>query len=592
MSGTTLLPPAPGTTRARASVRTSLRRLASTQRLFAAIVLVIAALLVGLPLAFLVLGSFSAGGVGSLGPFTVANYTLIFGNSQYWPVIVSTIWIAAASTVIALALGLPLAWLLTRSDVWGYRVWRILALAPLLMSPIVVSVGWANGLNPNSGTLHTLRLDWITSGMTLEGPAPMVVFMGLYFSTYVYLFTAPAFASVDPKIEQACRACGAGLGKTLRVATIPAVRQAVLSSALLVLVFGTGLFELPLVFGTPVNYNVLSLSIYTLLSSFPPNYGAGAAMATVTLAITVLLLVFYYLNERRSGTSHALVGTTSARGSTRLGRLQLPAVAYLVIYFIFTVVLPGAFTVLMAVTNAGGHFTGLASFRSVWNMPSLATWIANTLVVGVVAAVGLGVLAALIAYVVRFRLLGPVGRVLDVLVTLPIAVPGVVLSAGLLYTYLTVPGHQLVYGKIWLLVIATATQFLAISVRSTVAAASVVPEDIFHAARAAGASWPVRFFRIFVPAILDHVYESWRLTQILTLRELGAILLLWTSVTQTLPVSTFSQWQDGTLADVAVLGIFQFALTLLVLLAGALLMRLVRFRRNPLFRRALLRNPD
>lgn len=550
--------------------RRSPRFALSGQRVFAFGVAIVTALLVILPVAILILGSFSAGGLGTIGPLTLENYRLIFTDGTYYEIIFRTTWIALASLAIAAALGLPLAWLLTRTNVIGLRAWRLLAYFPLFTAPLLVVIAWNAGLNPRTGHLDRLTFGLVLAGPDMVGPSGIVVFLGLYFSTYVFLFAGPAFASVDARPEQAARVSGAGLARMLRHVTFPAVRPAVFSVAILVLVLAMGLFEIPVVFGLPIGYDVLSIKIYRLMSTYPAQFGPGVAVASITLLMTTLLLILYYRTNKRVGSVHSIAARGSTTPSVRLRRLQVPAVAFLVVYFMITVVIPLAFILMMTTTDVNGEWTGLRHYESFFNGPQLWQLTRNTLIVGILAALGLTLISAAVAYVIRFRLLGRFGTALDFAVTFPLAIPGIVLGAGMLYTYLVVPGFRLLYATIAILIVATLTQFLAVSVRSTVAAASQVPDTIFHAARASGAGWFTCLIQIFLPAIRGHLFESWRLTQVLCLRELTAILLLWSSASQTLPIEMFFNWRDGNIGQLAVLGLVQTALCVLVLAGGTL----------------------
>lgn len=551
-----------------------------SERLFGGAVAAVVVLAVLLPLGYLVVASLSDAQIGRVGSLTLANYAHVLGRWSYWSVVLRTIGLSVASLAIALALGLPLAWLLTRAETRGARVWRALAPAPLFLSPLVTSVAWDRFFTPDKGYLSGLT-GGALNGWDMRGPLGIVVLMGVYFSTYVYLYSAPAFANLDARAEQAARVCGAPLRQVLWRITRPLVTPSVISVSTLVLVFAMGLFAIPAVLGWPVGYTLLPLKIYFLISVPPVDYGGALVMSMVTLAITSALLAVYYRRMRRSGAQMATVQGAAHQATVPLGRGQIAAQAYLSAYFAIAVLAPVLLFVWLATHNVTGRFIGVDAFRAVLSAPDIRQTLWNTVLVGLAASVILVAVGVAVAYVVRFRVLGRFGRVVDFVATYPTAIPGVVLSAGLLWAYLEVPGGTIVYGTLAMLVIACVTQFMAISVRSTVAGSEQLHPEMFQAASVSGARWPVQLLRIFIPTLSRHLYGVWLIAMLLSLRELSAVLLLWDSDSQTLPILTFSQWREGDYSTLATLGLIEAAMALaLVGVVGALRWTIRRTRKE------------
>lgn len=538
-----------------------------SERVFGGAVAAVVGLLVLVPIGFLIVASFSSGTIGEVGNFTLAHYSKVLGDGSYWRVVLNTIWVSGLAVTIALMLGVPLAWLLTRADVAGQRFWRALAPAPMYLSPLVTAVVWDRLLTSREGYLVKLT-GGLIGGWDPHGPLGIAVLMGLYFSTYVYLYSAPAFANLDARAEQAARVCGAPLRSVLWKVTRPLVTPSLVSVSTLVLVFAMGLFSIPAVLGWPVDYTLLPLKIYFLLSVPPVEYGAALVMSVITLALTSALLVFYYRRIGSRGAQLATVTGSAAKTQIPLGRGRPLALGYLVGCFLLTLVVPIAIAGWMLVTDVTGRFVGLAGVRRVLELPDLGRTLVNTLVVAVLASILLVMLGGAIAYVLRFKVLGRYGRIVDFVATYPTAVPGVVLSAGLMWSYLKVPWGPLVYGTLGIMVLACVTQFMAVTVRSTVAGTSQLSDEMFAAASVAGASWGVRLRRIFVPTLGRHMWGVWLLAMLLSLRELSAVLLLWDSDIQTLPILTFSQWREGDYAGLAGIGLLELLLAV-VIVAGA-----------------------
>ncbi|NJD62737.1 MAG: iron ABC transporter permease [Deltaproteobacteria bacterium] len=535
--------------------------------LFVSATAIAVALLVALPIVFLIVASFAVGRPGSIEALTLGNYFEVLREPRYWGVVGATLLVSLGSVVIAFGLGIPVAWLTTRYQPLGNRIWRSLAPTPLYVSPLVVAVGWDTLLNPSTGYLVRLT-DGAFAGWDLYGPVGIAAVMGIYFSTYVYLYAAPSFATLDANLEDAARITGAPPFTVIRRVTVPLIAPSLLAVGILVVVLSTGLFSISAVLGWPVNFRLLPLEVYFSLSVPPVNYGSGLVMSVVTLFITTILLIGYYIATRHGHRYETIRGAALHARPAR-GRGRYFGAAYLAVYLILAIGIPLGTLFAIATTDFAGRWVGLEAFASVMNSRSFVTAAANTLIVAGAASLLTVLLGIAVAYTLKFRLLGRATVVLDYVVAYPLAIPGVVLGAGLLWMYLQVPGAVALYGTLGILVVACVIQHLAVTVRALVAGAGQLGGEMFDAASVAGASWFTRLTRIFVPPLGRHIYDTWVLTLVLSSRELAAILLLWNSVTITLPVLMFTVWREGTYRDLAAIGIIQTLLTIGVLLVAA-----------------------
>ena len=172
--------------------------------------------LVLVPLGFVVLSSFRPGGFPLDPGFTLRNYAIAYGDPSLPGLLRTTLVFALGSSSVALSLGLGLAWLVERSDVPGREALRGLVLLPMATPPILLAVAWAMLLSPRNGVLNQALMNIFALSKapfdiyTLPG---MVFVQGLALVPTAYLFLAPAFANMDPSLEEVAMASGAGTGR-------------------------------------------------------------------------------------------------------------------------------------------------------------------------------------------------------------------------------------------------------------------------------------------------------------------------------------------------------------------------------------------
>ena len=143
--------------------------------------------------------------------------------------------------------------------------------------------------------------------------------------------------------------------------------------------------------------------------------------------------------------------------------------------------------------------------------------------------------------------------VLDTLVTVPLAVPGVILGVALLVFYLRVPVP--VYGTLWILLIAYFTRFMPYGLRFASAVLARLGEEMEEAARTSGAGWGQTFRRVTLPLLAPGLIAGWIYVVIASMRELSASILLTSPGTEVLPVRIFALYEGGDLAELAALGV-------------------------------------
>jgi thiamine transport system permease protein len=201
---------------------------------------------------------------------------------------------AALSTVVSVAVGVPLAYLLARYEFPGRRTVRSLTILPFVLPSIMVAVGFfaafgADGtLNAALGAVGLGPVDLLPS---LEA---IVVAHAFYNAPLVARITTASWESVDASAVETARSLGAGPFRAFRDVVWPQVYPAVLMSAALTFVFTFGTFPIVLALGG-FELATLEVFIYGLIRDLA--YAEGAALALLELAISLSVLYGYLRYE-------------------------------------------------------------------------------------------------------------------------------------------------------------------------------------------------------------------------------------------------------------------------------------------------------
>jgi iron(III) transport system permease protein len=190
--------------------------------------------------------------------------------------------------------------------------------------------------------------------------------------------------------------------------------------------------------------------------------------------------------------------------------------------------------------------------------------IVNTLELAALSATMAALLTAVLAYAVGRRLVRGVG-LLGGLASLPLAIPGIVLAMGLFVVYTRPP--LVLYGTIWVLLVAYLTKELPVAYTANRAAVFGVHESLEEAARTLGATRWTAFLDVALPQMRPGLASAWLLVFLPALRELSASILLFTANSLVVSVVIYELYEEGRWEAVCSMGVLLLALTLAILLA-------------------------
>jgi iron(III) transport system permease protein len=528
---------------------------------FVLLVLALAVLVI-LPLGWLLYYSL----VDKSGAFTLANFAALVNDSTLRRPFVVAIGMALAVGALSCAIATPLAWLVSRTDLPGRRVVRALVTASFVTPPFLGAIAWEILAAPNSGVINVLYR-YLTAGQPYDPPLLNIyTFQGLVFAiacyTFPYVFTlvANGLDRVPSDLEDASAILGGSMTTTLRRVTIPLVLPAVLAGSLIAILQALTMFGSPAILALPAGFHVITTKIWSLFQ-FPPRPGLAAAASLPLLAITVLLLQGKSWILGRKGYT-VLGGKSGEPRITRLRRWRPAAIVFVTVVLSFTVILPYLALLKTAVTrNVSEPLTWatltLYNFNFVFfefSATRLAMW--NTLLLGFMSAT-LGTAIALVAAYMVARSTVRGSPLLGFLATAPVAIPGIVLGVGVFLTY----SHPqlMLYGTIWILLIAFLTIEMPAGYQQMSAAFHGIHPELEEASRILGASRLDTLRRITAPLLRTSVIATWCFVFIGTIRELSATIMLTTANTKLVSVIIYDLNESGDLGAISVLG-----LTLLV----------------------------
>ncbi|MEV5003297.1 iron ABC transporter permease [Nocardioides sp. LML1-1-1.1] len=437
-----------------------------------------------------------------------------------------TLWTSTLATTLAVALGLPAAYVLHRLRFPGRAVVRAALLVPFVLPTVVVGLAVRELIAP-SGILGFLGLDG----------TPAAIVAGLvFFNVAVVIRTVGvAWESLDRRPGEAAAALGASPWQVFRTVTFPALRPAVVSAASVVFLFCATAFGVVLVLGG-VRYSSVETEIYLLTADLLDLPAAAALSLVQMLAVVVLLVVV--------GRLRAVPDPTVRRASAAPARphlRDLPAVAVTAATLV-AVALP-VLALVVGSLRRDGHWT-LDFYRALGGSAdglfevSLAHALLASLRIAVDATWMSLLLGLAVAFLVTRRVRSRGGRraraVLDGFFMLPLGVSAVTLGFGFLIA-LDSPPLDLRASPL-LVPVAQALVALPIVVRTLVPVLAGIDDRQRQAAASLGAG-PLRtLLTVDLAVVWRPVLAAAGFAFAVSLGEFGATSFIVRPAEPTLPV--------------------------------------------------------
>lgn len=524
--------------------------------------------LVVLPVSWLAIYGFT----DSARNVTLDNFRQLFTDPVFLDPLLTTLTIAVLSSLICCAVAAPMGWLVARSDMPFRSGIRSLVMASFVTPPFLGAIAWELLAAPNSGLLNKAYRALTGAEMdsylfNIYSLAGLVFVISCYTFPYVFVLIANALDRIPGDLEDASAILGGSAWVTARRVTVPLALPAVLAGALIAFLQAMTLFGSPAILALPAGFHTMTTKIWSLFQ-YPPKPELAAAASLPLLILTVLLLRAQALVLGRR--SYTVVG---GKGSEpRLVRLkQLKWVALAAVLGVLT--LP-VFLPYLALFNA--TFSKVASqpiwfdnftFRNIhfvfFELSATQPALRNTFILGTLAATIGTVLALMIAYLTARQAVAG-HRFLGFLATAPIAIPGIVLGVGLFLAYTRPP--FVLYGTLWILLIAYVTIELPAAYQQLQSALKSVHPELEDASRILGATRMRSLRQITAPLLRTSVIATWCFIFVSVMRELSAAVILFTAETRPVSVLIFDLKESGDLAAISVLGLTMLIITFLVVI--------------------------
>jgi iron(III) transport system permease protein len=453
-----------------------------------------------LPLVYLVVRAVEGG------PDTLA----LLWRPQTAALLQRTFALAAAVTAATILLGVPLAFLTTRTDLPGRRLFSVLTAVPLVIPSYVGAFALIAALGPGGIVEGWLAPLGVRRLPEIYGFTGAFLALTLFTYPYVLLTVQGTLRGLDPSIEEASRGLGHSALQTFFRITLPQLRPSIGAGSLLVALYVLSDFGAV----SLMRFSTFTRVIYIQYrSAFDRSSAAMLALMLVVFTAVVLIGEMRLARTPRESLRRAH-GTASRKPPlVTLGRWRWPAAAFCGAVVTAALAFPLTTIVYWLVRGLQAGETLTLTFGTARN--SLLASLAGAVAV-VLCALPIAILAA------RYR--SRLGVLLERTAYAGYALPGIVVALALVFFGARV--GQPIYQSLGMLVFAYVILFLPQSVGTIRSSLLQISPSVEDAARSLGSGPLEALWRVVIPVARRGALAGGALVFLTVMKELPATLLL------------------------------------------------------------------
>ncbi len=519
------------------------------------------------PIVLIVVNSFQIAKPGMPPLYGLDGWRAVLAEPGLRRAVYNTFSLLVVRQVLSFPVAILIAWLLARTDLPGKSFLEFLFWLSFFLPSLSVTLGWILILDPDYGIANQI---WKFLTGAAQGPFNIYSFWGIVWAHIGHNTTAvkvmlltPAFRNMDASLEEASEVAGASTLGTLARILVPIMTPVFTVILVLAIINGLQAFEIEMILGAPINFHVYGTKVYQLVQQEPPLFGPATALSTVLLVILLPLIAAQRkLSSRRQYTT--ITGRYHAK-AIPLGRWKTPALALVILVALTISVAPMAFVFMGTFMSLFGffhieHAWTIDNWKRVFDDPIFLLSLKNTILMSLGAAAFAVALFSIVAYIsVRTKFVWR--SALDFISWFPSAMSGILMSIGLLWLFLDIPFFRVLYGSIWLLIIATVISSITLGTQLIKASLLQLGMELEEASQASGASWLTTYRRIVAPLLFPVLLLVGVLGFIHAARDISNVALLATSSSRTLALLQLDFMVSGRYESAAVVATIVMLLT-------------------------------
>ncbi len=487
------------------------------------------AVAIALPLTYLVMRMSSVGG---------EQLWALVSRPRTLTVLLNSVGLAFATTLLATAIALPLAFLTIRTDLPWRRFWLIVTTLPLAVPDYVGSFALIAAFGPK-GSLLQLWLEplGVEELPEIYGWTGAILGLTLYSYPYLLLSLQAGWQGIDPAMEEAAIILGYSHRETFLQIILPALRPSIVAGGLLIALnalqdFGTT---------SVMRFDTFTRAIF-LQYKYTFNRHQAAALALMLVGLVLLLLWLEY--KVRSQAAYYSHHTKSYHPPKliHLGVWKLPAILFCLLIASLGLFLPIGVTLFWLMQGL------ISSTNEIAPISQLMQLVRDSVIAGGLAAI-LATLCALPVAILSVRFPSRIATIIERCCYIGFGLPGIVVAFSLVFWGANY--SPWLYQSLPMLIFAYLVLFISQSVGNVRSSLLQINPQLEESAQTLGRNSWQTFTEITLPLVSPGIFAGAALVFLTAIKELPVTLLLAPIGFNTLATHIWKATQSVSYSDAA-----------------------------------------
>ena len=458
-----------------------------------------------------------------------------YTNGYYLKPLANSVKVTITTTLVALLLGIPLAYFYSFYKIKGAKALFVIAILCSMSAPFIGAYSWILLLGRSGAITKFLSALLGFKMPAIYGFKGILLVQSLKFFPLVFIYMNGAFKNIDNTLMEAAANMGCTGVRRLVKIVLSLSMPTILAAALMVFMQAFADFGTPMLIGE--GYQTFPVMIYNAyLGEGGADRNFAAALAVVAVVITAIVFAIQKWGTNRFKFSMNALHPVEKKEAKGVFGFLMHVYCYLLVGVAF---MPQLYIIYLSFCNYKGSIRqggyGFVNYVQA-SKKLLSRSIKNTAVMGIIALVVIVILAVLIAYLV-VRRASVLNNTIDTISMLPYIMPGAVVGLALLLAFGKKP--IALTGTFAIMVISFVIRRLPYTIRSATATLMQISLSIEEAAISLGASKAKTFVRITVPMMANGILSGAILSWVAIVTELSSSIILYSNKSITLTMSTY-----------------------------------------------------
>lgn len=468
--------------------------------------------------------------------WSLDNFIRFFSRKYYYQALIHSFQVTTCTTILAVLLGVPIAYFMTSYKIKGKGFIEILVIISMLSPPFIGAYSWIL-LCGRSGIITQFFQNFLGIRLpAIYGFSGIMLVFTLKLYPFIYLYVSGALKKIDVSLSEAAESLGCSTIKKVYTIIMPLIMPTLLSGALLVFMNAMADFGTPMLIGE--GYNVMPVLIYT---EFVGEMGGSANFAAAMASILVFITIFLFLGQKYIVNKKSFVMSSIRPIQPKELKGIKGILMHLFLYIVVFLSIIPQITVIYTsfLKTRGAMFIkgySLESYKRVFSR--MGSTILNTYIYGLIAIVIIIILGMFIAYI-STRKKNFLTGIIDTMTMFPYIIPGSVIGITLLLAFNSKP--ILLSGTVTIMIISFVIRRMPYTLRSSAAILYQISPSLEEASISLGCSPVKTFFKVtsmmMLPGVLSGAILSW----ITVINELSSSVILYTGSTRTMSVAIYGE---------------------------------------------------